>query len=83
MNIEKFKSDFLARQQSSGQKQRQISIQYGVQQATLSRFIAGDSGLSFGNICKLWPFVYGCDFPSIPTAPATAPSSEEVGGDAA
>ena len=63
MNIEKFRTDFLARLASTGVTQRQLEGQSGVQQAAISRFAAGLSGLSFESVVKLWPFVYGSDFP--------------------
>ncbi|TIH12769.1 XRE family transcriptional regulator [Marinifilum sp. JC120] len=36
----------------------------GVDQASLSRFCKGSSGLSGANIEKLWPFVYGDQQPN-------------------
>ena len=72
MNIEQFRLDFLARQEACGARQRDISIQYGIQQAALSRFAAGRTGLSFESVVKLWPFVYGYDFPKSETSTAEA-----------
>lgn len=38
----------------------------GVDQASLSRFCNGTSGLSGGNIEKLWPYIYGARRPEPP-----------------
>ena len=63
MNIEKFRSDFLARKTTTGVSQSKLSRTYEVDQASLSRFISGKQGLSFNHIVALWPFVYGENFP--------------------
>lgn len=66
MNIEQFRSDFLARKAETGTTQNNLSITYGVEQGSLSRFISGKQGLSFNYVVALWPFVYGKRFPSTP-----------------
>lgn len=63
MNIEKFRSDFLARKSEKGFTQKNISDVYGVEQGSLSRFISGKQGLSFNYVVALWPFVYEVEFP--------------------
>lgn len=69
MNIEQFRSDFLARKAETGTTQNNLSMTYGVEQGSLSRFISGKQGLSFNYVVALWPFVYGKNFPSTPTPP--------------
>lgn len=69
MNIEQFRSDFLARKAETGTTQNSLSMTYGVEQGSLSRFISGKQGLSFNYVVALWPFVYGKNFPSTPTPP--------------
>lgn len=69
MNIEQFRSDFLARKAETGTTQKNLSMTYGVEQGSLSRFISGKQGLSFNYVIALWPFVYGKNFPSTPTHP--------------
>lgn len=69
MNIEQFRSDFLARKAETGTTQKNLSMTYGVEQGSLSRFISGKQGLSFNYVIALWPFVYGKNFPSTPTPP--------------
>ena len=64
MNIEQFRSDFLARKAETGSTQSNLSMTYGVEQGSLSRFISGKQGLSFNYVVALWPFVYGRNFPS-------------------
>lgn len=78
MNIETFRTDFLARQAETGISQNKISAQYGVEQASLSRFLSGKSGLSFDNALKLWPFVYGNSFRATAT-PTTSPEGDAPG----
>ena len=78
MNIAQFRIDFLARQKASGTRQRDISSQFGIQQAALSRFAAGRSGLSFESVVKLWPFVYGCEFPPASHNVLSAKSCESL-----
>lgn len=80
MNIAQLRSDFLIRQSETGMSQYQISARYGVQQAAISRFSAGKSGLSFESAAKLWPFIYGCHLAPIAT-PTTPPGTEPGGGD--
>lgn len=77
MNIEQFRSDFLARKAETGISQYSISITYGVEQGSLSRFISGKQGLSFNSVISLWPFVYGKNFPSTATPTSTTESGEE------
>ena len=69
MNIEQFRSDFLARKAETGTTQNNLSMTYGVEQGSLSRFISGKQGLSFNYVVALWPFVYGKNFPTPPTPP--------------
>lgn len=69
MNIEQFRSDFLARKAETGSTQSNLSMTYGVEQGSLSRFISGKQGLSFNYVVALWPFVYGKNFPTTPTPP--------------
>lgn len=76
MDIENFRSDFLAKQAETGMGQSRISAVYGVQQAALSRFASKKMGLSFKSIIKLWPFVYGCEF-----SPASTMREDGGGGD--
>lgn len=64
MNIEQFRSDFLARKAETGVTQKSLSTTYSVEQGSLSRFISGKQGLSFNYVIALWPFVYGRNFPS-------------------
>lgn len=64
--------------QDTGETQSGVSAAYGVQQASLSRFLSGGSGLSGDAILRLWPFVYGNAGPC-PTKSLSAESGE--GGD--
>ena len=64
MNINQFRSDFLAMKGAKGVRQAKIAHDFDIDQATLSRFIAGKQGLDFSNVVKLWPLVYGYDFPT-------------------
>lgn len=43
----------------AGETQASISASLGIQQASLSRFLAGSNGLHGETVLKLWPFVYG------------------------
>jgi len=63
MNTETFRSDFMARQAATGLSQVEISRMCGVNQPLISRFLSGTRGLGIKPMIKLWPFVYGCEFP--------------------
>lgn len=63
MNIANLRADFLAKKRSAGHSQKHIAEQCGVEQAAISRFIAGKNGLSFDYVLKLWPYIYGYEFP--------------------
>lgn len=65
MNIENFRKDYMARLAAGDTNQVALARTYGLQQAVLSRFAAGKSGLSFDSVVKLWPFVYGTPFPHV------------------
>lgn len=69
MDIQKFREDLLARMRDTGKSQSSLSSIYGVQQASLSRFLSGSKGLNGDAVLRLWPFVYGAS----PTAPSTTP----------
>lgn len=71
MDIKKFRTDLLARMRDTGKSQSSVSSTYGVQQASLSRFLSGNKGLNGDAVLRLWPFVYGA---STPEPPATSPS---------
>lgn len=76
MNIEKFRSDFQLRRTLQGGPMLDVASACNVDFAIISRFAAGKRGLSFENVIKLWPFVYGHEFPSPPSptaSPKTAP----------
>lgn len=61
-----------------------LTVFYGLPSGSLSRYLHGKIDLSFKNVCKLWPFVYGCDFPFISpiTIPTTSPGTESGKEDA-
>ena len=71
MNIEKFRSDFLIWKATTGVSQSALKRLCDVDQASLSRFIAGKQGLSFNSIVALWPFVYGKKFPDPNSGPTS------------
>ena len=68
MNIEKFRNDLKAAVLASGKSVLALSISCGVQQASLSRFLAGKSSLSAKTLFKLYPFVYPNGGPHAPKA---------------
>ena len=75
MNIQKFRQDLLERMQLTGKSQSCLSVECGVQQASLSRFLSGSNGLNGEAVLKLWPFVYGeppTAAPATPHEPAQA-----------
>lgn len=61
----------------AGETQASISASLGIQQASLSRFLAGSNGLHGETVLKLWPFVYGDKYPqqSSYTEPPHAPQA--------
>ena len=76
MDIQKFRTDLLARMQATGESQSSVSSIYGVQQASLSRFLSGSTGLNGDAVLRLYHFVYGEDRP--PTPPATSPEPAQA-----
>lgn len=80
MDIEHFRRDFLERVSATQSSQAALVDAYGIQQAALSRFIHGKSGLSFNSVVILWPFVYGAPFPNrAPQATPTTPPGDAGG----
>ena len=58
MNIQKFREDLRKRLSETGKSQLRLSIDLELEQASISRFLSGKSGLSGEAILKLWAFVY-------------------------
>ena len=80
---EKFRLDLLARFVTAKAVPLHVAKKYGVEQASLSRFMRGKAGLSFDNIVALWPFVYGEDFAFKAAIPRTKRASAAPAPDAA
>lgn len=78
MNIDQFRRDFLERLAATQSRQAALVDAYGVQQAALSRFIHGKSGLSFNSVVILWPFVYGASFPNRAATPPGDAGAESL-----
>lgn len=76
MDIQKFRTDLLARMQATGESQSSVSSIYGVQQASLSRFLSGSTGLNGDAVLRLYHFVYGENQPTAPPATSPAPSAQ-------
>lgn len=77
MDIQKFRIDLLARMQATGESQSSVSSIYGVQQASLSRFLSGSTGLNGDAVLRLYHFVYGEDRPTESLATSPAPAEAE------
>ncbi len=57
MNITEFRLRLKALIEASGMRQQDVAQLCGVQQATLSRFLSGERGLSGDSILKLLPLL--------------------------
>lgn len=57
MNIAEFRQRLKALIEASGIRQQDIVRLCGIQQATLSRFLSGERGLSGDNVLKLMPLL--------------------------
>lgn len=86
MNIKTFREDLRRAISASGISQCELARLSGVDQCNISKFLnppkeRKERDMKLSVALRLWPFVYGDAL--TPTAPATAPSASEVGGDAA
>lgn len=86
MNIKTFREDLRRAISASGISQCELARLSGVDQCNISKFLNppqknGDRDMKLSVALRLWPFIYGDAL--TPAAPATTPSSEEVGGDTA
>ena len=75
MNIEQFRTDFVSRLREERRSVNSVALEYGVEQASLSRFISGKRGLSGESVFSLWPFVYGGDARASPDQPPASNQS--------
>ena len=86
MNIKTFREDLRRAISASGISQSELARLSGVDQCNISKFLNQPKGrkerdMRLSVALRLWPFVYGDAL--TPAAPATSPSNDEVGGDAA
>lgn len=93
MNIQTFRNDLLSYLEATKTKTHALSRAARVDAGSMYRFLSGETALSAESVFKLWPFLYHepqraavrplREMLITPTAPATRPSLDEVGGDAA
>ena len=57
MDIEQFRKDFIRRVREDGRSVNSVANEYGIEQASLSRFVNG-KGLAGETVIALLPFVY-------------------------
>jgi len=74
--IERFREDLRNAIQARDETQSDVERASGVSQGMISNFLNGKRGLSGASVLKLWPYVYGCEFPS---SPAAAPEEASHG----
>lgn len=78
--LDTFRNDLAARMLEENLSQQKISRLSGLDQASLSRFLRGETGISGKNVFALWPFVYG-DLPTPRcSASASSPNPSTGGG---
>ena len=70
MNIDQFRTDFKKALEASGKSVFAVARERNVQQASLSRFLAGRTGLNAETLLALYPFVYPGGRPSTDNHPA-------------
>ena len=69
MNIDQFRTDFKKALEASGKSVFAVAQERNVQQASLSRFLAGRTGLNAETLLALYPFVYPGGHPSMDDSP--------------
>ena len=70
--IERFREDLRNAILQRDETQTEVERICGVSQGMISNFLNGKRGLSGASVLKLWPYVYGCEFPT-----ASASQAEE------
>jgi len=62
--IDRFREDLRNAILTRDETQSDVERVSGVSQGMISNFLNGKRGLSGASVLKLWPYVYGCEFPS-------------------
>lgn len=76
MNATNFLFDLRNAYAASGMKQPQVASAYGIDQGNLSRMLRGKYNVGLSAMQKLWPFVYGAEFPEIPARKQAEPARQ-------